>query len=160
MKKKSKLQVLKTILQIIFLLLLILSALPALFGKAAAADFPVATSDNADFIEQFSQPDNSEINNIFDSEFLSKVDTSTDLDARAGRYFFGFQYEVAFMKSFDIAVSTPGWVEEMQRNYPERFLQYVDIYNDCKRNVYIGAGLIIGFTALLCIPFLKLLKVF
>lgn len=156
--KKNKLQKIKTILQIIFLILLILSALPALFGKAAAAEFPVATPDNADFIEDFSQPDDTPINNIFDNEFLANVDTSTDLDAKAGRYFFGFQYEVAFMQSFDIAVSTPGWVEEMQRNYPERFLQYVDIYNDCKRNIYIGAGLFIGFTALLCIPLFKLLR--
>lgn len=159
--KKSKLQKVKTVLQIIFLILLILSALPALFGKAAAAeDLPIATLDNADFIPGFSESDNESIGNIFHGDLIYQIDNNLPGKyADGARYFFGFKYELNFMHWFDTQVSNGGFAE-LSASDPALAAQYVEIYNDCKKNVFIGTGFLVGFTFILCIPIVKLLKVF
>lgn len=158
MKKKSKLSKIKTILQIIFLILLILSALPALFGKAAAAEYPIATQDNADLIPDMIVSDDSDIDNIFNADLYYKIDNNLpDKYADQSKYFFGFGYEISFLNWFDVSVSD-GTFAEISSSDPALAAMYVSIYNDCKRNIYIGVGLLIGFTALLCVPICKFLK--
>lgn len=157
MKKKSKLDTFLKILRIITLIIIILSALPALFGKAGAASAgsEIATPDNAGLLEDFSQADINSIDNVFNSEFLSNLDTGNDIISRTGRYFFYFQMELSYMKSFDLAVSTPGWVASQD---PEVLNSYLLAYNSCKQDIYIGTSVIISFTCFLSVIIFKFIS--
>lgn len=154
MKKKSKLDFILKILRIIALIIIILSALPSLFGKAAAADY-IATSDNADILPEFSQEQIDNIDNIFNSEFLSNLNTGNDVISRTGRYFFFFNYELNYMHFFDTAISTPGWVTSLE---PEVFNSYLVAYNSCKQDIYIGTSILIVFTCFLSVVLFKFIS--